>query len=150
LEESGFGLAAAPEALGGAGANWADLCGVVRLCGRYALPLPLPETMLVNWLLGACGQPALAGPLSFSASGGLTLAAGKVSGVAADVPWGRNVPFLVAIAAGGADAGAAARRRGQRAHAAQQYGGEARDEFVYESAVPLLAVPLPASLPPTY
>jgi acyl-CoA dehydrogenase len=151
LEESGFGLAAAPEALGGAGANWADLCGVVRLCGRYALPLPLPETMLVNWLLGACGQPALAGPLSFSASGGLTLAAGKVSGVAADVPWGRNVPFLVAIAAGEVPTLVLLPVEGASAHTLRSNtAGEARDEFVYESAVPLLAVPLPASLPPTY
>jgi acyl-CoA dehydrogenase len=148
LEESGFGLAAVPEALGGAGASWADLCGVVRLCGRYALPLPLPETLLANWLLGVCGQPAQAGPLSFAARGSLKLAAGKVSGVAVDVPWGRNVPALVAIAAGEVPTLVLLPVEGASACTLRSNtAGEARDEFVYESAVPLLAVPLPAGVP---
>ena len=55
LESSGFAVAAAPEHLGGAGASWEDLYGVVKAAGRHNLPLPLPETMFANWLLGQCG-----------------------------------------------------------------------------------------------
>ena len=45
-------MAAAPEHLGGAGASWEDLYGDVKAAGRHNLPLPLPETMFANWLLG--------------------------------------------------------------------------------------------------
>ena len=110
--------------------------------GLYLLmPLPLPETLLANWLLGVCGQPAQAGPLSFAARGSLKLAAGKVSGVAVDVPWGRNVPALVAIAAGEVPTLVLLPVEGASACTLRSNtAGEARDEFVYESAVPLLAV----------
>ncbi|MBS0349204.1 MAG: acyl-CoA dehydrogenase [Proteobacteria bacterium] len=148
MEASGFGLAAVPEEQGGAGATWADLGGVVRLCGRFGLPLPLPETLLANWLLGVCGQEAQAGPLSFAAGGHLTLADGKVSGVAADVPWGRDVPVLVAITAGEAPTlvllpveAAAART------ACSNTAAEPRDSFRFETVQPLLSVPLPAGIP---
>ena len=46
VQASGFHLAAAPEAQGGAGASWADLFVVVRAAGRFNLPLPLPEALL--------------------------------------------------------------------------------------------------------
>ena len=36
VEESGFALAGAPEALGGAGASWEDLVVIVRSLGRHA------------------------------------------------------------------------------------------------------------------
>ena len=91
------------------------------------------------------GQVAQAGPLSFAARGSLKLAAGKVSGVAVDVPWGRNVPALVAIAAGEVPTLVLLPVEGASACTLRSNtAGEARDEFVYESAVPLLAVPLPA------
>ena len=66
IEASGFAVAAAPESLGGSGASWGDLYGVVKATGRHNLPLPLPETMLANWLLGQCGLEARNEPLGIA------------------------------------------------------------------------------------
>lgn len=97
VEESGFAVAAAPEERGGAGASWEDLFVIVRAAGRHSLPLPLPETMLGNALLGQCGLEAINAPLGIAASGELTMYRGRVSGTLRDVPWGRHVKFVVAI-----------------------------------------------------
>ena len=96
VEASGFALAAAPEALGGAGASWDDLYVVLTACGRHCAPVPLPEALLSNWLLGQAGVEALSGPLSFAAASSLTVTDGLVSGSLIDVPWGRDVAHVVA------------------------------------------------------
>src|SRR5439155_19763193 len=95
VEESGFALAAAPEHLSGAGSSWDDLFVVVRAAGRYTLPVPLPEALLANWLLGRAGLEPVSGPVAFAASSTLTIDAGKVSGQLVDVPWGRNLEQVV-------------------------------------------------------
>ena len=46
LAESGFDQALLPEAQGGAGLNLSRAFPLFELCGRYLLPLPLPEQML--------------------------------------------------------------------------------------------------------
>lgn len=45
LRESGFTELLAPEEAGGGGAGWPEFHRVVEVCGAYALPLPLPQTM---------------------------------------------------------------------------------------------------------
>lgn len=100
IEDSGFSVAAAPEAFGGSDASWNDLYVVVRALGRYTVPVPLAEALLVNWLLGRAGLTAISGPLSFAANHTLVLEEGKISGQLLDVPWGRHVQQVVAIIAG--------------------------------------------------
>ena len=100
IDESGFSVAAAPEALGGSEASWNDLYVVVRALGRYTVPAPLAEALLANWLLGRAGVPAISCPLSFSASNTLVIQEGKISGQLFDIPWGRHVQQVVAIVAG--------------------------------------------------
>ena len=51
LEAAGLPLAWVPEDLGGAGASLEDGFGLLSLAGRYAVPLPLAETLLAGWLL---------------------------------------------------------------------------------------------------
>jgi acyl-CoA dehydrogenase len=55
LEQAGFADALVPEALGGAGLGLTQAFGIWELCGAYALPVPLPETMMAGALLGAAG-----------------------------------------------------------------------------------------------
>lgn len=147
VEESGFPLALAPEALGGAGASWADVCGVMRLAGRYNLPLPLPETMLANWLLGAAGLAPASGPVSVASAGTLRLQGGVVSGEAPDVPWGGAVALVVAVT-GGADptvvllpTEAASRADGANTAA------EPRTTLSFQDVAPVARAPLPAGWP---
>jgi acyl-CoA dehydrogenase len=147
VEESGFPLALGPEALGGAGASWADVCGVIRLAGRYNLPLPLPEAMLANWLLGAAGLAPAAGAVSVVGAGSLRLQNGAVSGEALEVPWGDAVPLVVAVT-GGLEptvvllpTEAAGRRDGANTAA------EPRVTLLFQDVAPLARASLPQGWP---
>lgn len=147
VEESGFPLALAPEHLGGAGASWADVCGVIRLAGRFNLPLPLPETMLANWVLGAAGLSPVAGPVSVTGAGTLRVRDGLVSGEALEVPWGDLVPLLVVVTGGDAPAvvllptAAAGRRDGANT------ASEPRATLSFDGVAPLAQAPLPTGWP---
>ncbi|MBR9909226.1 MAG: acyl-CoA dehydrogenase [Gammaproteobacteria bacterium] len=147
IEESGFALASAPEELGGAGASWDDLFGVLQLCGRFSLPLPLPEALLGNWLLGQCGLEAIAAPLSVAPRADLVWEGGRVSGTLQQVPWGRHVEQVVAVVAGPEPtvvvlATAACSDKILSTNTA----GEARDDLVFEQATPLASQSLAAGL----
>lgn len=51
LSEAGLPLAWVADNLGGAGASLADGFAVLGVAGRYALPVPLAETLAAGWLL---------------------------------------------------------------------------------------------------
>jgi acyl-CoA dehydrogenase len=55
MEDAGLPLAWVPEALGGSGADPADGFAVLREAGRFAVPLPVAETLLAGWLLVQAG-----------------------------------------------------------------------------------------------
>lgn len=149
LDDSGFTLAGAPEALGGAGATWADMYVMVRAAGRHAVPAPLGEALLANWLLGKAGLEGREGALSIAARAELSLADGCVSGIARAVPWGRNVEALVAIAT--TDTGTPQVVLLQRSTASEltlslNVAGEPRDDLVFRGARVLAHAQLPDRL----
>jgi len=101
VSESGF-----LDALSGDGTNsldgLADAVAVLRAAGRYAVPLPLLETMLARWLASRVGLTPPEGPLALaveSAEDRVVLnragAGWHLSGAARAVPWGRNARGLV-------------------------------------------------------
>ena len=150
IEASGFTLAAAPEALGGAEAGWADLYVIARAAGRFAAPIPLTEALLANWLLGQAGAGPQAGSLSVAADSELTLIDGVVSGVLRDVPWGRHVDAVVAIAnASGTEPVVVVlpRSGAVRIDLSLNIAGEPRDTLVFEHAAALHSAALPNDLP---
>ncbi len=51
IGEAGFHELVAPEAQGGGGASWSDFFEVVSLCGAYAVPLPLAQTLAARVLV---------------------------------------------------------------------------------------------------
>ena len=51
LTEAGLPLAWVPDGLGGSGADLAEGFAVLGVAGRYALAVPLAETLLAGWLL---------------------------------------------------------------------------------------------------
>lgn len=146
IEESGFAVAAAPEALGGAGASWEDLVVVVRAAGRHSLPLPLPETLMANAVLGQCGLEAINAPLSFGHRSNLTMYRGRVSGSVHDVPWGRHVPQVLAVTAGPEPVLVVLDRCSARLDLRLNTAGEPRDDLHFDEAVPQFSVPLPVGL----
>lgn len=149
LEDSGFALAAVSEDQGGAAAGWEDLHGVVRLAGRHALPLPLPETMLANHLLERCGLPVRNAMLSIAAQADLRLRDGRVSGRLVDVPWGAQVQGVLAIVQGAEPALVLLDPRRARIQTKKNVAGEPRDDLVFDESdavAPLAAAPLPHPL----
>src|SRR6185437_7354802 len=64
LDESGLTLAWVPEKLGGADGGLADGFEVLRVAGRFAVAVPLAETLLAGWLLARSGIASSAGALT--------------------------------------------------------------------------------------
>ncbi|MET0374867.1 MAG: acyl-CoA dehydrogenase family protein, partial [Rhizorhabdus sp.] len=99
IVDMGLPLALVSEEAGGFGIAPADALALVRLTGRYALPLPLAETMLANQALGAAGLPLASGPAVLIDGGTLAITAQEggwqIAGIAPRVPWGRDVATLV-------------------------------------------------------
>jgi acyl-CoA dehydrogenase len=102
LEEAGLPLAWVPEGLGGSGASLADGFAVMREAGRFALPLPLAETMLAGWLLAQAGVPVPRGAMSCGpARQGerITLTkGGTLSGRLRAVPFAKEAKHLALLA----------------------------------------------------
>ncbi len=105
VEEGGLTLTPIPEARGGGGGTWQDAYIVVAAAGRFAVPLPIAETMLGAWLLSESGLDVPLGPLtvapvrtgeplSLKPDGGRW----RLSGAATRVPWGRAAGHVVVIA----------------------------------------------------
>lgn len=65
LEESGFPDAMVSEEDGGADMSLSEVFALFELCGSYALPVPLAETMLARAVLAQAGVPRPAGSISF-------------------------------------------------------------------------------------
>jgi len=93
--EQGFCKVLVGEQGGGMNAGWADAYVVVRACGRYGVPLPIPETMLGLWLLERAGAPLVEGVVGLLPAP-ITLGAdGRFSGEVPRVPWGRDATAFV-------------------------------------------------------
>ncbi len=146
IESSGFAVATAPEDLGGAGASWDDAYGLVRLAGQHNLPLPLPETLLANWLLGRCGIEARNEPLGIAARAELTLQDGRWSGLLHDVPWGRHVRHVLAVVAAPQPRLVLLSRADAQLGAKLNTAGEPRDDLAFQACTAVATAALPEGL----
>ena len=86
---------------GGMGGTWPDAFVVVRACGRYNVPLPLPEAILAYWLAEKAGirlpdgAPGLI-PRTLTA---VEVAEDQINAQVERVPWGGDADFYLALAA---------------------------------------------------
>lgn len=146
VAENGLTVAATPEAQGGVGGSWHDAFVLARAAGRHAAPVPLAETLLVNWLLGLAGLDAAPGPATLATAAG-QIADGRFSGTLADLPWGRSAGHVLAVADGDTPmlvllaCGDAALTPGLNT------AREPRDTLVFDAVAPVATAPLPAHLP---
>ncbi len=101
VEEAGLCRALVPEMQGGVGAQWTETFIIVHATGRFAAPVPLPETILACRLLADADMAIPDGPLTVTGGDGLALsvsgADASVSGRVAALPWGRHAGHAVAI-----------------------------------------------------
>jgi alkylation response protein AidB-like acyl-CoA dehydrogenase len=102
LAESGLTLAWVPEHHGGAGADLADGFAILGVAGRYAVAVPLAETLLAGWLLSRAGLSASEGAMSVApARPGDRIALnadGTLSGKARAVPFARDAKHFAVMA----------------------------------------------------
>jgi len=104
LTESGLPLAWVPEDCGGSGASLAEGFSVLSAAGRFAVAVPLAETMLAGWLLA---QAKIASP-----EGEMTVvpaspkdrisvnADGTLSGRARGIPFAKAAKHIAVLASG--------------------------------------------------
>jgi acyl-CoA dehydrogenase len=104
LTEAGLPLAWVPDHLGGSGAGLADGFAVLSVAGRYALAVPLAETLLAGWLLAradiaAPGTAMTVAPMRLHDR--IVLAAdGTLSGIANNVPFATEAEHVAVLAEG--------------------------------------------------
>jgi acyl-CoA dehydrogenase len=102
LSDAGLPLAWVPENLGGSGASLADGFAVLGAAGRFALAVPLAETLAAGWLLACAGLEAPAKPITLAPvrpHDRITLdAGGTLSGRAIGVPFARDAQQIAVLA----------------------------------------------------
>lgn len=108
VAEAGLPLAWVPEQLGGSGASLADGFAVVSTGGRFAVAVPLAETLLAGWLLARAGLRAPSGAMTVAPARPLDCIElggdGTLSGRALGVPFAADAQHIAVIAE--SDAGA--------------------------------------------
>src|SRR6478609_1077111 len=102
LSDVGLPLAWVPEQLGGTGASLADGFAVLGAAGRFAVAMPLAETLLAGWLLARAGLASPDGAMTVAPARPLnriTLAKdGTLSGRALGVTFASDVQHIAVIA----------------------------------------------------
>lgn len=144
LTENGLTLAWVPEEHGGSGASLADGFELLSAAGRFAVPVPLAETMLAGWLLSQGGIASPDGAMSVAPvqpKDRIALNAdGSLSGRARNVPFAREARHFAVLAHGpnGATIALIAAKDCRREED-ENLAGEPADTLIFDKAIPLKA-----------
>ena len=101
LEENGLTLAWVGEELGGAGLPLAESFQILRVAGRFAVPVPLAETLVAARLLSAAGIQPPSGPMTLAPvrpRDRFTLDGDALCGRARDIPFATEAEHIVVAA----------------------------------------------------
>jgi acyl-CoA dehydrogenase len=154
LTESGLTLAWVPEEHGGAGASLADGFDILQVAGRFALPVPLGETLLAGWLLARAGIKAPAGAMTVAPvrpKETITLGTdGTLRGRARGVPCAREAQHLAVLAArGGSPTVALVAAKDCRMAEGRTLAGDTSNEVTFDGVRPIASAPTPPALDQT-
>ena len=154
LTGAGLTLAWVPEQFGGSGASLADGFEILGVAGRFALAVPLAETLLAGWLLSRGDISSPAGAMTVApARPGDRIAFdpdGTLSGVARGVPFAGDAKHLAVLASGGAGASIALVEAGAcRLTAGRTLAGDASDVVTFDRARAVHVAPAPAGFDQT-
>jgi acyl-CoA dehydrogenase len=149
LSEAGLPLAWVPEHLGGSGASLADGFAVLGVAGRFALAVPLAETLAAGWLLARAGLEAPATPMTVAPArphDRITLdAGGGLSGRATGVPFARDAQHIAVLAYRGNEPMIAlAETKDCRLADGRNLAGDAANVVIFDGVKPLRSAPAPA------
>ena len=148
LTEAGLPLSWVPDDLGGSGASLAEGFSVLSSAGRFALAVPLAETMLAGWLLAQAKIASPEGEMTVAPASPrdrITLNAdGTLSGRARGVPFAKAAKHIAVLASDAkgisialVDAAAV------RIEAGLGLGGDASDTVTFNNVHPIAIKPAP-------
>ena len=148
LEESGLTLAWVPTDNGGSGASLADGFSILELAGKFAVPIPLGETLLAGWLLSKSDLDCPSGMMTVAPSRPRDKIQitedNRLEGKAFGIPFANVAENIVVLA-----------YKGEAPHIAQVSGkdcviksnpgqsGDGRDTITFSNTTPIKIAPAP-------
>lgn len=149
LEESGLTLSWVPEDKGGSGVDVLDGFEVLQVAGRFAVAVPLAETMLAGWLLARAGITAPSGAMTVApcdSKDDLHMGSdGIVTGHARGVPFASQASrIVVAMQDSGRARVAVVDRAACTTRPGTNIAEDPQDHVTFEDTGPLAAADLPA------
>jgi len=148
LTEAGLPLSWVPEDCGGSGTSLAEGFGVLGAAGRFAIAVPLAETMLAGWLLSQANITSPDGMMTVAPAGPkdlITLGAdGTLSGRARGVPFATDAKHIAVLAQGsGGLSIALVEASACRIEAGLNLGGDGNDTVTFNNVQPVAIKPAP-------
>ena len=148
LTEAGLPLSWVPEECGGSGASLAEGFSVLSAAGRFAIAVPLAETMLGGWLLAQAGITSPEGAMTVapaSPKDRITVNAdGSLSGRARGVPFAKEAKHLAVLASStNATLIALVDAASVRIEAGLSLGGDHNDTVIFDKVQPVSIKPAP-------
>ena len=141
LEENGLTRAWVSETLGGADLDIAEGFEIISVAGRFALPVPLVETMLAAWLLAQANIASPAGAMSLAPTrvcDSVRLGSdGTLTGIARSVPFAAETGHLAVFIAQPRPQIALVRTADCRLSDTTSLSGDTRHDVDFTGAVPL-------------
>ena len=154
LTDAGLPLAWVSEELGGAGASLADGFAVLGAAGRFALAVPLAETMLAGWLLAQANIASPGGEMTVAPAGPKDRITqnpdGMLSGRARGVPFAKAAKHVAVLAHGvGGISIALVDAAELRIESGLNLGGDHSDTVIFDNVAPKISKPAPAGFDQT-
>jgi acyl-CoA dehydrogenase len=151
LSEAGLPLSWVAEEYGGSGASLAEGFGVLSAAGRFAIPVPLAETMLAGWLLSQARIASPGGEMTVAPAGPkdrITLNAdGTLSGRARGIPFAREANHIAVLAHDSSGKALVALVEMAKCRIEQNLnlGGDSNDTVTFDRVAPIAVKPAPES-----
>jgi acyl-CoA dehydrogenase len=154
LTEAGLPLSWVPEDCDGSGASLAEGFSVLSAAGRFAVAVPLAETMLAGWLLAQAKISSPDGEMTLapaSPKDRIALNAdGTLSGRARGVPFARDAKHIAVLAqAAGGLSIALVDAAKCRIETGLNLGGDGSDTVTFNNVAPIAIKPAPKGLDQT-
>jgi acyl-CoA dehydrogenase len=148
LTEAGLPLSWVPEDCGGSGASLAEGFSVLSAAGRFAIAVPLAETMLAGWLLSQAKIASPEGEMTVApASPKDRIAAGAdgtLSGRARGIPFAKDAKHIAVLAQGaGGFSIALVDAASCRIEAGLNLASDGSDTVTFNNAAPIAIKPAP-------
>ncbi|EKS41767.1 acyl-CoA dehydrogenase family protein [Afipia broomeae] len=153
LTDAGLPLTWVPEDCDGSGASLADGFSVASSVGRFAVPVPLVETMLAGWLLSQAGLPSPAGKMTVAPARPQDRVAisadGSLSGRVRGVPFASDAAHIAVIAQDAKGYSIAlVEASACRIEAGESLGSDASNTVTFDNVKPLSSKPASSDMTP--